>query len=158
MSKELSAFRKICKNLNSYQFSDEYKENKKLIETALEEKEQQDQIIKIIKETIEFGIVDNKVEENENGDLTLFGRIGISLRKELDEKERQLFRDFILETCFPKELKALEIIKNKRVDVDLLLSSLYVAHYNDFISEEIIGEKQLTQKEFDLLKKVLKDE
>ena len=35
MSKELRAFRKICKNLNSYEFTDEYKKNKKLIETAL---------------------------------------------------------------------------------------------------------------------------
>ena len=39
MSKELKAFRKICKNLNSYEFTDEYKENKKLIEKALEHKE-----------------------------------------------------------------------------------------------------------------------
>lgn len=36
MSKELRAFKKICKNLNSYEFTDEYKKNKKLIEIALE--------------------------------------------------------------------------------------------------------------------------
>ena len=35
MSKELKAFRKICKNLNSYEFTDEYKKNKKLIEKSL---------------------------------------------------------------------------------------------------------------------------
>lgn len=35
MSKELEAFRKISKNLNSYGFTDEYKNNKKLIETEL---------------------------------------------------------------------------------------------------------------------------
>ena len=35
MSKELEAFRKICKNLNSYEFTDEYKNNKKLIEKEL---------------------------------------------------------------------------------------------------------------------------
>lgn len=38
MSKKLTpleAFRKICNNLNNYEFTDEYKENKKLIETTL---------------------------------------------------------------------------------------------------------------------------
>ena len=35
MSKELTAFRKICKNLNSYEFTDDYKNNKKLIEKSL---------------------------------------------------------------------------------------------------------------------------
>ncbi len=40
MSKELQAFRKICKNLNSYEFTDEYKKNKKLIETALKNYEE----------------------------------------------------------------------------------------------------------------------
>ena len=35
MNKELKAFRKICKNLNSYEFTDECSQNKKLIETAL---------------------------------------------------------------------------------------------------------------------------
>ena len=34
MSKELKAFRKICKNLNNYQSTDEYKKNKELIETT----------------------------------------------------------------------------------------------------------------------------
>ena len=36
MSKELKAFRKICNNLNNYEFTDEYRENRNLIETALE--------------------------------------------------------------------------------------------------------------------------
>lgn len=40
MSKELRAFRKICKNLNSYEFTDEYKKNKKLIETTLKNYEE----------------------------------------------------------------------------------------------------------------------
>lgn len=40
MSKELRAFRKICRNLNSYEFTDEYKKNKKLIETTLKNYEE----------------------------------------------------------------------------------------------------------------------
>lgn len=35
MNEELKAFRKIRKNLNSYEFTDEYKKNKKLIEESL---------------------------------------------------------------------------------------------------------------------------
>lgn len=37
MTKELKAFRKICKNLNSYVFTVDYIENKILIEIALKE-------------------------------------------------------------------------------------------------------------------------
>ena len=35
MSKELTAFTKICKNLNGYEFTDEYKKNKEIIESTL---------------------------------------------------------------------------------------------------------------------------
>ncbi len=50
MSKELRAFRKICRCLSSsYEFTDEYEKNKKLIETALKEKEEQDEILDILK-------------------------------------------------------------------------------------------------------------
>lgn len=112
MSKGLEAFENI-KIVMTKLFSGVERLDKELIiiEKELKDYEKQDNLIKIIKETIEFGIVDNKVEENENGDLTLCGRIGISLRKELAKKERQLFRDWILETCFPKELKSLKVIK-----------------------------------------------
>lgn len=50
MIKELQAFRKICKNLNSYEYTDEFKVTKNTIETALKEKEKQDKILQIIKE------------------------------------------------------------------------------------------------------------
>ena len=54
-----------------------------------------------------------------------------------------------------QELKAFEIIRNKRVDVDLLLSSFSLKYYNEQISEEKLGEKQLTREEYDLLKEVM---
>lgn len=47
MSKELTAFTKICKNLNGYEFTDEYKKNKEIIESTLK-------ALEIIKETPEF--------------------------------------------------------------------------------------------------------
>ena len=51
-----------------------------------------------------------------------------------------------------KKLKALEIIKEKRVNVQELYYSDNVEEYNEHISH---SEKPLTQAEFDLLKEVL---
>lgn len=45
-----SAFAKICKNLNSYQFTEEFKKGKKLIEVALERERKQDEILRIFRE------------------------------------------------------------------------------------------------------------
>lgn len=51
-----------------------------------------------------------------------------------------------------KKLKALEIIKDKRVNVSLLSCSEWLDFYNQEIAYK---EKELTQEEFDLLKEVL---
>lgn len=55
-----------------------------------------------------------------------------------------------------KELKALEIIKEKRVNVWILTISKDVKIYNASIPNDFM--KHLTKEEFDLLKEVLKDE
>lgn len=53
------------------------------------------------------------------------------------------------------ELKALEIIKEKMVDVVYLYGSCYeLEHYNEYAPFEIEEEDKLTQEEFDLLKEV----
>lgn len=44
-----SAFAKICKNLNSYQYTEEFKKGKKLVETSLERERKQDKILRILK-------------------------------------------------------------------------------------------------------------
>ena len=126
-------------------------QNIDIIETALKNYEKQDNLIKIIKETIEFGIKDNKVEVSEKGDASLSGTIGLILRKELDKKERILFRDWILETCFPRELKALEIIKRKGIDINALRRANNCAEYNS-MAKSCIG---YTQEEYDLVNEVL---
>ena len=59
-----------------------------------------------------------------------------------------------------KHLKALEIIKEKRVDIAILLESESLYDYNDYMSScdmynEYGNSRQLTQDEFDLLKEVL---
>lgn len=82
-----------------------------IIETALKEKEQQDALIRVLKEVFEFGIINEKVIEKDDGSLSLLGQIEYTLRREISKKEKMLYRDFILKKCFPKELKVLEIIK-----------------------------------------------
>lgn len=52
MSKSLKAFNKICKNLNSYEFTDEYKKNKKLIIDTLKDKKKKDKFVEIVRKTI----------------------------------------------------------------------------------------------------------
>lgn len=44
-----SAFAKICKNLNSYQYTEEFKKGKKLVEASLEKERKQDKILRILK-------------------------------------------------------------------------------------------------------------
>ena len=56
-----------------------------------------------------------------------------------------------------KKLRALEIIKNKRVQVHILLESNNLEEYNEsiYVCEGV--KYKLTQEEFDLLKEVLGD-
>lgn len=126
---------------------------KPIIETALKEKEQQNALINVIKEVFEFGIINEKVTEKDDGSLSLLGQIGYTLRREISNKEKMLYRDFILKECFPKELKALEIIKK------------YVPYYIEIETDENgklimtdhehLTQDELTKEEFDLLKEVL---
>lgn len=61
--------------------------------------------------------------------------------------------DFTMATFeIEKELKALEIIKNKRVDVSWLFSN----EVNDYKDYNVwSGTENITQEEYDLLKEVL---
>ena len=155
MSKELRAFRKICKNLNSYEFTDEYKKNKKLIETALKEKEQQDSVLKTLKEVIAFAKKLPDIEFDDDGNIQgIIGAVGMNIQRQMENKERELLRKWVLETCFPKELKALEIIKEKQVNIAALLELDSLQQYNDYC-DMVGGCKKLTQKEYDLLKETL---
>jgi len=169
MSKGLEAFENIKDEM--LEWTEGYEEDLDIVEKELEEKEQQDNLIKIIKETIEFGIKDNKVEVSKEGDVSIIGTIGLILQKELTEKEKTLFRDWILETCFPKELKALEIIKNKCINIDYFIFTCvkndwsyegYLDEVSDVNSIALSGqynfpehEPILTKEEYDLLKEVL---
>ena len=54
-----------------------------------------------------------------------------------------------------KSLKALEIIKEKRVDVVILFNSPSLTLYNTILVIRNESEYELTQEEYDLLKEVL---
>ena len=97
--KELEAFKKICRNLNGYEYTEEYKKYKKLIEETLK-------------------------KYNEN------------------------------------KIKALKLLKEKRIDIDLFLTILEddnqknkLKSYNFWLQR---NEKlKITKKEYYLLKKIL---
>ena len=54
-----------------------------------------------------------------------------------------------------KELKALEIIKSKNVDIAILKNTENVEQYNNTVLLFFKCSKELTQEEYDLLKEVL---
>lgn len=129
-------------------------ENKviKIIETALKEKEQQDNALKTLKEVIAFAKKLPDIEFDDNGNIQgIFGAVGMRVQRQMENKERELLRKWMLETCFPKELKALEIIKSKRVNVRCLMSGWSLGKYNSYKTHI-----ELTQEEYDLLKEALK--
>ena len=134
MSKELQAFRKICKNLNSYEFTDEYKKNKKLIETALK-----------------------NYEELTSKPIILCGRTHGHTQALIDTICKNYKEVKITNLEDEKKLKALEIIRNKKVAY--LLIWLMERHtkksalslYNEPCDED----RKLTEEEYDLLKEVL---
>lgn len=150
MSKELEAFVRLEQNSKRYKGR---KQDLDIVFAALKEKEQQDSLIRVLKEVFEFGIINEKVIEKDDGSLSLSVQVGYNLRREISNKEKTLYRDFILKECFPKELKALEIIKK------------YIPYYIEIETDENgkfimtdhehLVQDELTQEEYDLLNEVL---
>ena len=160
MNKGLEAFNEL-KEGHWFDFANTYfslnpklKMDLIIIEKALKDYEKQDNIINIIKEIIEFNIQEPKIEVKENGEISLLSKIGMSLRKELNEKERELFREWILKECFPKELKTLEIVKEKRVEIRVIFHTTNVMEYNEK-TRQYYDCLPLTQEEYNLLKETL---
>lgn len=132
---------------------EDYKEELKIIETELKEKEQQDNVLKVLKEVIEFAVVLPEVKPTKDDVFSVISAVSINAQRAIENKKRELFRQWVLDTCFPKELKALEIIKEKRTDVGYLMSCDFLCDYND--CDETPYDKPLTQEEYDLLVEVL---
>jgi len=111
---------------------------RKIIETALKEKEQQDNVLKTLKEVIEFSQMLPHIEPNKDNGFDIMSAVSINIQRDIENKERELLRKWVLDTCFPKELKVLEIIKKR----ECLFKGL----------------SETTQEEYDLLKEVFRDE
>ena len=82
----------------------------KIIETTLKEKEKQDSVLKTLREAISFEQKLPHIKPNEDILFDNMSAISINIQRDLESRERKLLRQWVLETCFPKELKALEII------------------------------------------------
>jgi hypothetical protein len=132
---------------------EDYKEELKIIETELKEKEQQDNVLKVLKEVIEFATVLPEVKPTKDDLFSVVSAVSISTQRAIENKERELFRQWVLDTCFPKELKALGTIKNnivKTIDEQLIVHNELD---NSITFEFKVNVK--TQEEYDLVKEVL---
>lgn len=131
----------------------------KIVETALKEKEQQDGVIQILKEIIEFSQVLPHIEPNKDNGFDIMSAVSINIQRDIENKERELLRKWILETCFPKELKALEIIKEKGIDIYYMKSALRNSVvFNETPSQYYnrVAHSNYTETEFNLLKEYFK--
>jgi len=108
------------------------------IEKELEEKEEQDNIIKIIKEVICFNRTMSTPKKDEQGNVSFIQEVSLKLQRQLENKERELFRNWVLKECFPKELKALEIIKNNKDMRIAVLSSCTKWDEYELLKEELL--------------------
>lgn len=126
-----------------------------IIETALIEKEQQDGVFKILKEIIEFSQMLPHIEPNKDNGFDIMSAVGINIQRDIENKERELLREWVLKTCFPKELKALKIIKENielKMSIDEDVGCLYVPLGNKQVC--IVGYVKGKEK-IDLLKEYL---
>lgn len=141
MSNELEALEK----LTNYKCScmSEKIECKEIIETALKRLEQQDDVLKILKEVVEFKIALPYIKPCEDNISDIMSGVSINIQRCLENKERELLRQWILETCFPKELKALKIIKEHKL-LNYVLKN-----------EKCANMYHLSKEKIDLLKVVL---
>lgn len=131
MSKELEALEK----LTNYKCScmSEKVECKEIIETALKEYETMKQT-KIV-------VADKKISDEDLEKLKnqrMFSDLQCEIKPLFDEETQ-------------KKLKALEIIKEKEVDVFIFLHSGDLETYNDIVEDN----RKLAQEEYGLLKEVL---
>lgn len=123
-----------------------------IIKQSLERLEQVEKENQELAETLELYNEKFAGHERERADL-------IKENQELKAKCKDLMLDFkmfdfnTLKQENEKLKKAIDILKNKRVDVDILLCSETLEEFNDGYHEEY----RLTQEEYDLLKEVLSD-
>lgn len=140
MNKALEAYESLCSHLDydndDYMFNGGYEEDNEVIETALKRLEEIDSRSSMRMENI----VPHLFEENEE------------LKKRLNEMY-ELREHYHLDQ---KKLKALDIIKDKQVNISTLFMCFErydLEKYNELVAS-CFDEKSLTQEEYELLKEV----
>ena len=126
MSKGLDAFKIIKDSLVEIDYENE--EDVKL-DTYIHEEE--------------LDIIEKELKRLEEYDKTEYSALIERYKELLKEKKAN-----------EKKLKALEVIKNKIVLIDVFVESINADDYNEFLAKS--KDRHLTQEEHDLLKEVLK--
>lgn len=153
MSKELEAFNRVIRHCvfpYEEEIEKECLKDLNVIKNALKEKNEQDIVLKIVKGAITRELrndVKFTPKDDETFDINVLVDYHLKL---LREKEKELLRIWVLQNCFPKELKALEVIKSHK---PTLVSNVGMCNSKEGIRHSILI-NGLTQEEYDLLKEV----
>ena len=143
----------------AYMFFDDTKQYA-AIEKELEEAEENKKMLGIFKNalTVEYKPFPVEMQKESKDFVSLLCKNIATIREnELDKNLRAILKKWVLKNAFPKELKALEIIKDKRVNCFDVIDSVDYKHYL-VLMEEYHKSWRLTEQEYKLLKEVLEDE
>lgn len=136
------------------------------IEKELKQAEKNEIVLNIFKNalTIEHHDISMVDPHDDSEDIAAyaFKTLTTIRQNELDKGLRQALRELVLKNAFPKELKAFDIIKEKRVNVDNFLRHIEKdTDYKEYIrlcglyKIMVFSDIKLTQEEYNLLKEVL---
>ena len=151
MNKALKALKRIRSCLRTR--IDECDEDLDIIETVLKKIEEQDGVIQILKDVISFSKTLPYIKPNKEGGWDIMSAVEINIGRDIENKERELLRQWVLKECFPKELKALEIIKEKGIILQFIKETYTEDQYNAGVFGTLV--KELTPEEYGLLKEEL---
>lgn len=164
MSKGLEALNKIREGVDTTLWDGNEYDYLDIIEKELKQAEKDKEVLDIFKNalTLKHTCVLPKEQEHSEDVFTYSVMYLYEItQNNLDEKLRKSLREWVLKNAFPKELKALEIIKEKLIDVGRLYGCMIAypnektpIHYNEKIDKRY-KTYMLTQEEYDLLKEVM---
>ena len=156
MSKGLEALKKIQDELyGHYDFkdiSDYSKEQLEIIEKELKEAEEDKEVLEIFKNALTIEHHEPMlIEHNDSEDVISYTvRTLFTIKQqELDKSLRKALREWVLKNAFPKELKALEIIRN------IGILKPYETIGGKCWLETMCDATKITKDNYDLLKEVL---
>ena len=124
-----------------------------IIEKELKQAEENEKLLKVFKSalTIEHHEYPTIEQHNDSEDVMsyLVKELYTIRQSELEKDMRKALREWVLKNAFPKELKALEIIKN--TGVLSISETIGGNHYIETMADTI----GITKENYDLIKEVL---